>query len=185
MKKETATTSATIFAWRPLAASCPFSLVSAVVIDLPIKIPDDAAGKREGSRSEICRAEERGHGSRTLAEYARCSRAERLNLALRGNIPDAARYVAASTQERIQEKGPTEARPSLNRSGEKQERRAVHTVRSMSQRGQMSLHRYARQEFFAICRKKIVAQNYPPTGRETCRIATTIGACNVYKNRYH
>jgi hypothetical protein len=62
MKKETATTSATIFAWRPLAASCPFSLVSAVVIDLPMKIPDDAAGKREGSRSKICRAEERGHG---------------------------------------------------------------------------------------------------------------------------
>ncbi|WP_315861094.1 hypothetical protein [Rhizobium leguminosarum] len=62
MKKETATTSATIFAWRPPAASCPFSLVSAVVIDLPMKIPDDAAGKREGSRSEICRAEEREHG---------------------------------------------------------------------------------------------------------------------------
>ncbi|MDU0311885.1 hypothetical protein [Rhizobium sp. 10PS4] len=92
--------------------------------------------------------------SHALAEYARCSRPERLNLALRRNIPDAARYLAASTQERIQEKGPTEARPSLNRSGEKQERRAVHTVRSMSQRGQMSLHRYARQRIFAIVPKK-------------------------------
>ncbi|WP_165408742.1 hypothetical protein [Rhizobium leguminosarum] len=33
--------------------------------------------------------------SRALAEYARCSRAERLNLALRRNIPDAAGWLAA------------------------------------------------------------------------------------------
>ncbi|MBX4864542.1 hypothetical protein G9X64_26140 [Rhizobium sophorae] len=31
--------------------------------------------------------------SRALAEYARCIRPERPNLALRGNIPDAARYL--------------------------------------------------------------------------------------------
>ncbi|MBY5589683.1 hypothetical protein HFO49_19700 [Rhizobium leguminosarum] len=86
--------------------------------------------------------------SRALAEYARCIRPERLNLALPRNIPDAARCPAASTQERIQEKGPTEARPSLNRSGENEERRAVHIVRSMSQRGLMSLLRYARQKNF-------------------------------------
>ncbi|MBY5319105.1 hypothetical protein [Rhizobium leguminosarum] len=42
----------------------------------------------------------------------------------------------------------------MNRSGEKQERRAVHTVRSMSQRGQMSLHRYARQRIFRDLPKK-------------------------------
>jgi hypothetical protein len=90
-----------------------------------------------------------------------------------------------SIQERIQEKGPTEARPSLNRSGEKQERRAVHTVRSMSQRGQMSLHRYARQRIFRDLPKKDRPQNYLPMWRDTCRIAATIGTCNVYKNRYH
>ncbi|WP_165504200.1 hypothetical protein [Rhizobium leguminosarum] len=122
--------------------------------------------------------------SRALAEYARCIRPERLNLALRRNIPDAARCPAASTQERIQEKGPTEARPSLNRSGEKQERRAVHIVQSMSQRGQMSLHRYARQRIFRDLRKYRLSK-YPPMGRDTCRVAATIGACNVYKNRYH
>ncbi|MBA8834176.1 MULTISPECIES: hypothetical protein [Rhizobium] len=54
--------------------------------------------------------------SRALAEYARCSRAERLNLALRRNIPDASGLLAA--KEKIQEKGPAEARPSLIRSGE-------------------------------------------------------------------
>jgi hypothetical protein len=90
MKKETATTSATIFAWRPLAASCPFSLVSAVVIDLPIKIPDDATGNgKEVDRRSAARGST-DMESRALAEYARCSRAERLNLALRRNIPDAA-----------------------------------------------------------------------------------------------
>ncbi|MBY3226934.1 hypothetical protein [Rhizobium laguerreae] len=184
MKKETATTSATIFAWRPLAASCPFSLVSAVVIDLPMKIPDDAAGKREEADQRSAARGSADMESRALAEYARCIRPERLNLALPRNIPDAARCPAASTQERIQEKGPTEARPSLNRSGENEERRAVHIVRSMSQRGQMSLLRYARQKNFAICRKDRL-QNYPPMGRDTCRTAATIGACNVYKNGYH
>ncbi|WP_186806538.1 hypothetical protein [Rhizobium leguminosarum] len=64
---------------------------------------------------------------------------------------------------RIQEKGPTEARPSLNRSGENEERRAVHIVRSMSQRGQMSLLRYARQKNFRDLPKRWL-QNYPPMG---------------------
>nr|KZA98474.1 hypothetical protein A4A59_26710 [Rhizobium leguminosarum] len=44
--------------------------------------------------------------SRALAEYARCSRPERLNLALRGNIPDAARYLAASIQKGFKKKAP-------------------------------------------------------------------------------
>ncbi|MGR9129591.1 hypothetical protein [Rhizobium leguminosarum] len=100
--------------------------------------------------------------SRALAEYARCSRAERLNLALRRNIPDASGLRAA--KEKIQEKGPAEARPSLIRSGEKQERRAVHTVRSMSQRGQMSLHRYARQRIFRDRPKRSAPKNIRPCG---------------------
>ncbi|XKM42431.1 hypothetical protein A4U53_019060 [Rhizobium ruizarguesonis] len=52
----------------------------------------------------------------------------------------------------------------MNRSGEKQERRAVHTVRSMSQRGQMSLHRYARQRIFRDLPNKDRPQNYLPCG---------------------
>ncbi|API51321.1 hypothetical protein BMW22_06460 [Rhizobium leguminosarum] len=44
--------------------------------------------------------------SRALAEYARCRRPERLNLALRRNIPVAARCVAASTQKGFKKKAP-------------------------------------------------------------------------------
>jgi hypothetical protein len=84
-----------------------------VVIDLPMKIPGDAA---ETERKIDRRSAARGLAaieSRVLAEYARCRRPERLNLAPAGNIPSGAALASI-----CQEKGPAEARPSLNRTRE-------------------------------------------------------------------
>ncbi|WP_170961512.1 hypothetical protein [Rhizobium sophoriradicis] len=138
MKKETATTSATIFAWRPLVASCCFSLVSAVVIDLPMKIPDDAA---ETGRKIDRRSAARGHAdieSRALAEYARCRWAERPNLALAGNIP------AATALPLYVKKKPRRSEAKFEPFPGKQERRKVHSPPSFLQRGQIWPYRYAR-----------------------------------------
>ncbi|UIL26569.1 hypothetical protein LZK75_15010 [Rhizobium leguminosarum] len=99
--------------------------------------------------------------SRALAEYARCSGAERLNLALRRNIPDASGLRAAKKDSR---KRPRRSEAKLDPLRGKQERRAVHTVRSMSQRGQMSLHRYACQRIFRDRPKRSAPKNIRPCG---------------------
>jgi hypothetical protein len=120
--------------------------------------------------------------SRALAEYARCSRAERLNLALRRNIPDASGLLAA--KEKIQEKGPAEARPSLIRSGETGTARSPYRAIHVAARPDVAASVRSPKNFSRSA-EKIGSQKYPPMWRHTCRIAATIGACNVYKNRYH
>jgi hypothetical protein len=50
MKKDTATTSATIFAWRALAASLEVSVMSAGVIEWPMRLQFRSTGMKQPKR---------------------------------------------------------------------------------------------------------------------------------------